>query len=402
MNKSWRKGESMINFSISSYISTLKNKLIFDNTDLACATLLFNSIELDSSVNIDNKMISNLINRKTEVHSKIKQAFSEPSTDSDCLKYFEKVIIPEIHPYLINETISEIMKLIKSDDSISEKDMQQFKTLYEENNIISFLSKSFLLALVRTNKQTDKQVLVDDASFILEVNGTCPLCGDRLVKIIKGKSIKKYELIKIYPEKISNQVFGEIKKIDKRPSNLNSDGNMICVCRDCADDYTATFEIENYIRLKNLKYNIIKKYNFQLVQHTQTLEDEIITIIEKLKNESFGINSNGYQIDVMPIEKKILPQNKILKRDLTDDVLKYFNFVQSNFTGIDKFNIIKSEINTMFRKIEIQYSDQNEIKEILIDWILFKTGLPISHRRACAIIVSFFVQICEVFYEVTK
>ena len=64
------------------------------------------------------------------------------------------------------------------------------------------------------------------------------------------------------------------------------------------------------------------------------------------------------------------------------------------------FNVLSGQIRACFVKMDATGANKNEIFESMVDWINNKTQ-NIS-RMACEAIISFFVQHCEVFYEIAE
>ena len=79
----------------------------------------------------------------------------------------------------------------------------------------------------------------------------------------------------------------------------------------------------------------------------------------------------------------------------------FFWYIKDCISQLDanksSFDIIATEIKTAFLKLESEGYDQNDIYYGIIDWIIKKQILPNSYREAAHVIVSYFVQSCEVF-----
>ena len=71
----------------------------------------------------------------------------------------------------------------------------------------------------------------------------------------------------------------------------------------------------------------------------------------------------------------------------------------SLFDGVNgvSFNIIRAEVNAVYKKLEAIGLDQEEICDELSNWFLDSFGFGKSHRTAAYIVVSFFIQLCDVF-----
>ena len=92
----------------------------------------------------------------------------------------------------------------------------------------------------------------------------------------------------------------------------------------------------------------------------------------------------------------------MLKKAINDDVIMYYPFIEKQFSLLDgvegaTFNIIRSEVTTCYEKYEREGLDQNDIYNSLVDWLIQAKGLTDRHRTAASVMVSFFVQNCDVF-----
>ena len=132
------------------------------------------------------------------------------------------------------------------------------------------------------------------------------------------------------------------------------------------------------------------------------LEDEIRDIASLLS----GLQCTGglcqLEMGALRIDQKILPENAILKHSIQDDVLTYYRFIEEAFSEIGNFDLIASEIKLTYEKLENCCVSQDQVVDELANWMLRNSNLTAKHLLACRIIVSFFVQNCEVFHEITK
>ena len=107
----------------------------------------------------------------------------------------------------------------------------------------------------------------------------------------------------------------------------------------------------------------------------------------------------------MKIKEKILPENFVLEESVHDDVVKYYPFIQEQFSLLDgsenaTFEIIRSEVETCYQKYAREGLDQNTIYAELSEWLLQVNGLGAAYRGAANILISFFVQNCAVFKKI--
>ena len=112
------------------------------------------------------------------------------------------------------------------------------------------------------------------------------------------------------------------------------------------------------------------------------------------------------EFDPKEIVEKI-PDDVVLKDDVTRWVLKYYKYIEKQFsdldtTGITRFSVIASQIKLAFEKLDaLGTMTQKQIFNRLSLWVVDKIGYSIDNLNVVNIITAFFVQNCEVFYEIS-
>jgi intein-encoded DNA endonuclease-like protein len=403
----------MTKYNISSFIPIMQNGLIENSKQEVAGRLLLDSIAIIEEIDISKDMVSNLVKQKSDVHNKIKKASARPEVMEAAIEYFEGEVLTDLNPNLEDDVCMEIINSLKADISVSDKKREELISLYRDGKIGEFLAMSFIYAIGKPNKQSKKKEAqdfeihsaIDDAPLIYEVDNCCPLCPNLLTKTtVKGKTTYKYSIVSIYPGDLADEDAKLFKEAREPAKNLNTHDNKIALCHDCAEDYVLDTELEEYIALFDIKQRYAHNCRIKQELSGMVLEGDINEVIHALGQID---NSEGLQklsLAALEIKQKIHPENALLLRDLKNDVLDYYRFIQDVFSQIGNFELIASEVRATFYKIEKDYPDQNEIVEQLANWVLEKSDMPSGRntRRACEIIVAFFVQNCEVFYEISR
>jgi hypothetical protein len=237
-----------------------------------------------------------------------------------------------------------------------------------------------------------------DARLLIEVNNFCPLCGKRLLGEKEGKSIKLYDIAHIYPHSPTHDLLVALKDVPM-PKDIESFENLIALCKDCHKKQDFHTQEKEYINLYNKKQQLMRQAKALDDASVIPIENEIEGVLQKLKDIDIE-NLVSLSYDVVSVDKKIKRENGILLNDIKDKVVRYFPFVQETLKNIDKtghrkFDIIASEINTCFLKVSETEFSQEVIFSELVTWLNTKTQY--QSEKACEIIISFFVQNCEVF-----
>jgi len=322
-----------------------------------------------------------------------------------CSLFITSWLIPSLQPLSINDYYSSIVSVINSDDTISTKTKSDLLNSYNVGKYDKFLFDSLMYAIFKDNVDTKSTIEVDDAEFVFEANKKCSLCGSS-IEVKKTKTTAyKYGITNIFPEGLSPSLKTNFIAIGKEPFDYNHRSNKICCCTACADDYESTPTTDKFIKLLNKKdfYNKVAVANSSLER--AKLDDQLSTVLSKLRN----IHSYDEIADFrkIPLElKEKINGNEPLRLSIQSDVEDYYNYLRNELSNLDdvgsEFKIIASQFQITYEKLTQVMTDQEEIYNRIIKWVLDEMGLTDKYTTAVRIIVSFFVQNCEVFDEISK
>ena len=217
----------MSEFTISAYIKILKAGM--QDTQENVTRILFDSVclSMKNPVDLKPKFITSLIQRKVDVQNEIKKASADPEIIAKAEDYFDNVVFPKINFNLIDDICHQLKLLYSNDISVPSNKKADLDNLLASNNLGIFLCQCFLYALNRDNKALDQELRTDDIPLLSEVDYQCPLCHSPLIKKIKNKSVKKYEITKIFPNDLSSDK-KDLFIANRTPAvHLDSSDNMI-------------------------------------------------------------------------------------------------------------------------------------------------------------------------------
>lgn len=245
--------------------------------------------------------------------------------------------------------------------------------------------------------EAEQQLLLKEVSFC------CPLCGKDLRNRKQKKNNKLYEIAHIFPNSPTVEQYERLSGLKRLGDNSEAFENKIALCKDChaQQDYHTTQE--DYIRLLQKKQQLLK--NMELWESTisMEIESEIAEVIQKICNldEEELIKLNYSPVKLV---KKFTKKEVVLKNLVTMYVTNYYPYIRELFkeyegVGGFRLKVISLQIKTCFTKMEAITSDKSEIFNKLVEWLASKTGS--SSKQACEAVISFFVQNCEVFYEIS-
>lgn len=237
-----------------------------------------------------------------------------------------------------------------------------------------------------------------------QTNGICPKCQKPLYYNKNGKLYKWYEIAHIYPLNPTPQEKELLENEEKMfKADKNELNNLLALCPNCHTYMDKPTTLESYRYLLDLKKKLLEQEKVQEL-YSENIEEDILTVINAMIN---GMDEELEELNynLIKIEEKIDSKNSVLTRKVKYDVSNYYLFIKNAFAEIDKtstgmFNIIAGQIKLFYMKLKLITDNQNDIYEYIAQWLFekFKIGNIESYR----IIVSFFIQNCEVFESATK
>lgn len=241
-----------------------------------------------------------------------------------------------------------------------------------------------------------------DAYFYAEVEGLCPLCGKALMLHNNRRMIKQYEIAHIYP---CNPTLSDLSILSSIPSHRDGESyeNKIALCLDCHNDYDNDKTLDKFKDLQKIKKRLIEKGEIQKNFSSYDLEEEINFILSNLQTiEDYDIEANCLNLKALKIKEKLEDKYSLLRREIESNATKYFIPTQKLLKSIDtgKFTLIASQVKSFYLKSSSITKDKNLIYSRIVEWI--KTKSNSDDDIACSIVVSYFVQDCEVFDAIAK
>lgn len=243
----------------------------------------------------------------------------------------------------------------------------------------------------------------DNQDMVLfeEVDGICPLCSASLIYDKNGRKYRQFENAHIYPLNPTADEIELLKNEARLSSDVNCLDNLIALCKDCHGQFDKPRTVEEYRKVVEIKRKLIKSGKSKSVWNSFGLEEEINKIIEDLAFEEDFDNYEKIEYNPKTIDSKVDNTLSVLtKRKIKGHVSEYYNVVKSKLIAVDAIKqssseLISSQIKSYYIKMSQIHDDQQSIYEEIVNWLYKKTN-SISYDAA-SIIVSFFIQNCEVF-----
>lgn len=398
----------MNELNISSYIQIMQSGFMAHDKQESAGVFLLESINKQDYVadmgywtsNLSSKKISRLISRDDPVPDGLRQASMQQVVIDDTIAYFEKEVMPDLNPHLKDDTIDKIIKLIGVDMTIPDSKKKSLMAFHEAGNDATFLAQVFLYALNRPNKKQSNTVEYQDAPLLAEANYECPICHKKLVDTIKGQAVKKYIITQIFPDGLADETAEEFAAVYPAPKKFDVPNNLIALDESCAEQYLLSPTAEEYRNLYKIKAQLAKNYTAKQAVNGVQLEDDIRTVLDALSTIRDASELVKLEYEALRIDEKFDAENFILKNETQVQVVTYYRYIEKVFSNSNAdFDMIASEIKVSSMKLEKAGLSQSDVINQLSEWMRNKAGLGTDSRLACNIVVSFFIQNCEVFHK---
>nr|WP_295711324.1 ABC-three component system protein [uncultured Halomonas sp.] len=241
-------------------------------------------------------------------------------------------------------------------------------------------------------------------SLLCEVQGNCPLCRRALVVKKDKKSVRVFDVAHIYPLHATEHEIKILNGEELLSQNIDCEENFIALCKECHKIYDTQKTVSEYIQLVEIKKAINKVKALSETWDKQTLHADISLVAEKVG----GLGEAEIKETQLTYEALKLDQKKdsslgiINEIKISQFILKFFVPIREALRSLEmqekaKSVFICSQVRSYYILLYMQEFNQSQIFEKVCDWFMVNTG--ISDRSKAEVLVSFFIQNCEVYTE---
>ena len=233
-----------------------------------------------------------------------------------------------------------------------------------------------------------------------EVGGICPKCTKPLMRKSKGQMTKLYEIAHIYPNSPRPLELELLKDEVRLSENVDDESNLIALCRDCHKIFDNPRTIEGYRDIVTIKKELQRLSNLRKSWFDNSIDEDINKVVASLASFS-GDALEELSLDAITVDSKSDETlNALVKLKIKSNVKYFYADIKSKFSELDKgepytSDTIYSQVKTYYLKLKKKNLDQTQIFTALTDWI--KNVTDCESTEVSEIIVSFFVQNCEVY-----
>ena len=384
-----------------SYIQVISNFIPSEFSLDSFCDALFTSINYDKSLAFDSTYRNKMINGRRDVPSDINAALETEDGRSNLQNFLNKIFLKDYkkRPELISLK-PKLRTLIESCDEDDET-KSNILNILENDDLAYALSYIFIFSTHQPNKETESTITEKNLQNIFNVDKKCPLCGKPLILKENRRDIYLFESVPIFPNSTTDEFKATLNNVHPKPRT----NPEITLCPKCAADYLFHPTIKSYDILWETNNRIKLEDKIEKAKYDVNLDIQLQEIISKLKTLKLTTEElQTLRLSPVDIKKKII-NNPPLEHSINSD-LDYFNKIKGLLSDLDSdeasFDTIASEFKTIYQKLKLKTNSQSRIYDTIIDWVLEKLSLVEDHKPAAKLVVSFFVQDCEVFDEITE
>ena len=241
-------------------------------------------------------------------------------------------------------------------------------------------------------------------SLLCEVQGNCPLCRRALVVKKGKKNVRVFDVAHIYPLNATKHEIKILNGEELLSEDIDCEENFIALCKECHKIYDTQKTVSEYKQLVEIKKAINKVKVLSETWDKQTLHADISLVAEKVG--SLGeteIKETQLTYEALKLnQKKDSSLGVINEIKISQFILKFFVPIREALRSLEmqekaKSVFICSQVRSYYILLYMQEFDQSQIFEKNCDWFMINTG--ISDRSKAEVLVSFFIQNCEVYSE---
>lgn len=234
-----------------------------------------------------------------------------------------------------------------------------------------------------------------------QVQGMCPKCGKFLLSKTRQRT-KLFEIAHIYPFSPTPDEVELLKGEERLHEDSDHEDNLIPLCSDCHKIFDNPRTVEGYREMLQLKKELIQEYKLKVERNDNNIDPAIDTIIHAFSNASEDeLEAAPLSYEALKLDEKADETLKVsTKRKIQSNITYYYRTVQAKFTEADKLedgtsDIILSQVKAYYLILKREKLDQTAIFRAMVQWI--KSKSPASHDDDIEVVVSFFIQNCEVY-----
>jgi hypothetical protein len=260
------------------------------------------------------------------------------------------------------------------EDSVKVITDEYLLSFVDQKSNISFITKYSNFSI-----ETANEITINARALVLlaETSGKCQKCGRVLGIKKEGNDVNYAKVVRL------------------------SETDDVVLCVDCEREIHNA-SVEEKLALLSEKHDLEILMVARDATSRYTIEKQIEQVLREVDLMD-ATDDTQLKIEPVKVENKIT--EKRLKERVLFDVRRLYEGVNDaldRLAGENKLNVDKfaKSVKRMYEDASESHISQSAIYNLLVEALFEKTGR--KYREACEIIISYFVQRCEVFDEITK
>lgn len=240
-------------------------------------------------------------------------------------------------------------------------------------------------------------------SLLCDVKGYCPLCGINLMRRkSSGKHVRQFDVAHIYPLNPTPHELLILKGEPLLSTDIDSEENFIPLCKPCHKTYDTGKTVEEYRQLYSIKLNIKKFEKLSEEWKGQQLLDDISIAVEAIKKTNTKNNSSQtLSYEALNLDEKTDDTfDSLTEMKVAHYITNFYPPIKQSLNQLEqeekvRSSLIYNQVKGYYLRLLSKGFNQLEIFEHMCDW--FMANKAVSERAKAEVLVSFFIQNCEVF-----
>ncbi|UTW01246.1 HNH endonuclease [Marinomonas rhizomae] len=239
-------------------------------------------------------------------------------------------------------------------------------------------------------------------SLLCDIHGSCPLCRRNLLAKKNDKDVRVFDVAHIYPLHATEHEMKILKDEELLSDNIDCEENFIVLCRTCHKIYDTKKTVEEYRQLVSIKKELNKIKELSTLWNDQTLHKDILIVSNKIGSLSpKDIESTKLSYDALNLdEKKDDTFSYINEMKVSSYIVGFYVPIKETLKDLErlekaKSKVICSQVKSYYAILEMKGFNQDQIFDKMTEWFMTNTG--IFDRSKAEVLVSYFIQNCEVY-----
>ena len=305
----------------------------------------------------------------------------EPDTIVERVNGMTKATIAGRDAFVLEDFLAGIFlyTVVNVENRNCQENLREITGEYIQSFDTQKTSIDFLTAYSKFSMGIADEIAIDSRALVLltETGGKCQKCGRPLGIKKEGNDVNYAKVVHL------------------------SENDDVVLCVDCEREMQNASEKDKLALLSDKHYleNLTAARN---ATSLYTLEKQIEDVLREV-NLMDVTDDTRLKIEPVKVEKKVT--EKRLKERVLFDVRQLYEGVNNaldRLAGENKLNVDKfaKSIKRMYEDASESLPTQSAIYNLLVETLFEKTGR--KYKEACEIIISYFVQRCEVFDEIAE